>query len=346
MEVVYPPRTESKAKTMKHTHEPRPPRAAFTLVELLVVIAIIGILIALLLPAVQAAREAARRIQCANNQKQCGLAAHNFLSARGAMPPGMLMGFEAGAKRLEYSALLVLLPYMEQTNLDSQFDFGLEIDETAANEAVIGTSVANYCCPSDDAAGRKVQPGAVSYARSNFAVCFGSTGFAPFIESPKPLQLYKAPVIGGYTYGSDGISEITIGHVGKKLSEITDGTSNTVWLSELLAGSDDTSSRRDNRGIWSMGYMGQSTYTHHETPNSYVGDMMEYCHDVDGMPCSITGWGQIHQFYASARSRHPGGVNVCFGDGHVSFISDTVDRDVWRGLGTAAGGEASREPDR
>lgn len=130
------------------------------------------------------------------------------------------------------------------------------------------------------------------------------------------------------------------------LAEIRDGTSNTVLLSEVLAGQDDlrgSDNTWDVRGMWAWHSMGSSLYTHRNTPNSSVGDALyalnTNCIASSAMPCDNTQGGAIDQHHAAARSRHPGGVGVAFADGHVSFVSDTIDLTTWKAISTIAGQE-------
>lgn len=298
--------------------------AGFTLVELLVVITIIGVLIALLLPAVQAAREAARRMQCSNNLKQIGLAILNYESTHGAFPIGMNLGTVYKG----HTAFAALLPYVEQMSLYDMYKFNLRV-YSEDNHKVTGVSVPAYLCPSDTSADRRLS---VYFARSNYVVCLGSgkagrsasdfTTDGPFERNtPKPLSAFK------------------------------DGTSNTTAASEVIAGLDDDYSddgKQDVRGIWAEGNnMGSAVYTHLYTPNSSVGDalFMESAGQSNcvaseaDMPCDASSGNTYYNEYASARSRHPGGVNVVFADGHVTFYSSTVNAATWRYLSTIAGDE-------
>ena len=301
---------------------------AFTLVELLVVIAIIGILVALLLPAVQAAREAARRTQCTNNLKQIGLAILNYDHANRTLPIGMNF---AGAQVKGHSAFAALLPFLEETALYDRYDFKLRIYD-APNRQVGSEQPVVFVCPSGDASGRKLIHN--PFARSNYAVCFGSN-----------------------TTGRSGSDLSTDGafqrDVGKRLRRFTDGTSNTAVASEVIAGRDDNFSddnKFDARGIWIEGTsMGSAAYTHLNTPNSSVGDALlmappsqENCVSDVEIPCDPSAGTTYYAEYASARSRHPGGVNVAFGDGHVSFHTDVIDWQTWRAVSTVAGGESTQ----
>ena len=295
---------------------------AFTLVELLVVIAIIGILIALLLPAVQAAREAARRMQCSSNLKQVGLAILNYENTHKMLPKGT----SCTANCKGHSALTALLPYVEQGDIFDQYDFSQRIYEPV-NLRVTVIHIPPYMCASDNAAGRIMNNW---FARSNLVLCFGS----------------KKAGVSSTNWETDGAFQ---NDVCKKLGDFTDGTSSTAVVSEVLAGRDDSYADDHNfdvRGVWSEGTsMGTCAYTHLHTPNSSVGDALflmpgqRNCVPDDNMPCSDSAGNTYYGEYASARSRHPGGVNVAFADGHVSFYTNEVDWDIWQALSTIAGGE-------
>jgi prepilin-type processing-associated H-X9-DG protein/prepilin-type N-terminal cleavage/methylation domain-containing protein len=294
----------------------------FTLVELLVVIAIIGILIALLLPAVQAAREAARRMQCSSNLKQVGLAILNYENTYSMLPQGT----SCTANCKGHSALTALLPYVEQGELYELYDYDLRI-YSAVNYRVTKNHIPAFMCASDNAAGRIMN---TNFARSNLVVCFGS----------------KKAGVSSTDWTTDGAFQ---NDLCKKLGDFTDGTSHTAVASEVLAGRDDNYSDDHNfdvRGVWSEGTsMGTCAYTHLHTPNSSVGDALflmpgqRNCVPEDDMPCSDSAGNTYYNEYASARSRHPGGVNVTFADGHVSFYSDEIDLRLWQALSTIAVGE-------
>ncbi len=301
---------------------------AFTLVELLVVIAIIGILIALLLPAVQAAREAARRMQCTNNLKQISLAMLNYESTHRTFPLGLNMaptgssGLYAG-----HTAFALLLPFIEQTTAFAAYDFNVRVYNQPQNGLALSQQVNAYVCPSDSAAGRKCFE-TFYWARSNYAVCFGS-------------NTMKTPS----DWTTDGAFQA---NVGRKMGDFVDGTSKTAASSEVLAGFDDDFTddhKQDVRGLWALFTAGSSLYMHRDTPNTSVGDATYYgpgtidCVDAPGMPCDNTAGTDFAAHHVAARSRHPGGVNVTFIDGHVDFYVDSVDWDVWRAISTVAGNE-------
>ena len=308
-------------------------RDAFTLVELLVVIAIIGILIAMLLPAVQAAREAARRLQCNNALKQCGLGVLNYESAHSRLPVGLLMdGYEVPPQqRLVYTAQLLILPFVGEQVLYDQFDFNSRLFVTS-NLNVIRQPVNSYCCPSDP--NTPVPADTTNYGHSNFVFNQGS------------VLLTKNTSLPEYT--GNGPFQWDTSY---KISEISDGLSRTAMMSELISGQAVSGSAAgtndwDVRGMWGLQYTGAHAYMHLNSPNSSAGDApsaQNYtrCIDTPNAPCnpnSVAGNG-YNNSHSAARSYHPGGVNVVFLDGHVSFVGDEIDYYVWQALGTSKGGE-------
>lgn len=310
-------------------------RRGFTLVELLVVIAIIGILVALLLPAVQSARESARRSQCTNNMKQCGLAVLNYESIHKALPMGLQSEWPdpADTRNVPYhTAQSRILSQIEQAAFADLYDFNLRIHDTP-NRDIIRTSIPTFSCPSDPntAEGSRNTP---NYAHSNFVVCVGST------------YMWANPNSNGIPrYMSDGAFRWD---VPRPLRQITDGTSSTAMASELLAQEDEIggASRWDARGMWGIQYIGSSSYSHHNTPNSSSADVIstsnyERCHDIpDLMPCEPGRSGyEWTESQSAARSLHPGGVNLVFVDGHVAFITDDVATLPWRAMASVNGEE-------
>ena len=310
------------------------PKSAFTLVELLVVITIIGILIALLLPAVQAAREAARRMQCSNNLKQNGLAVANFENQFKALPAGVF--FTNNGTLVEASMWLVLQPFLEQANLMAIYDFTERPYYNANNLSVIKTHISSYICPSDDAAGRL---SCDSYSRSNYVTCFGSTNFGGPNWTGTNLwtNAGTGSLADSQILETDGVFRVQAKRTGRGMNEIKDGTSRTVMASELISGKHDNfpPDPTDSRGQWFYIEMASSSYTHWLTPNSSAGDYMStYCVPEPDMPCNPQSSMNMGTTYAAARSRHAGGVNAVFVDGHVEFFSDNIDSYVWRGLST------------
>jgi prepilin-type N-terminal cleavage/methylation domain-containing protein/prepilin-type processing-associated H-X9-DG protein len=305
-------------------------RYAFTLVELLVVIAIIGVLVALLLPAVQAAREASRRASCTNNLKQIGLALQNYHSTFNVFPVAR------NPYPLVHSSLARLLPYCEQANAQNLVDFGKPLSDAAnvqASQAVIGM----FVCPSDGAGGRV--PG-MPDAGSNY-VANNGTGTV------------------GYGLIASGDGVFTQSNQGFR--SLTDGSSNTVAFSESIlgigvastgsvpndpkrevlevpGGNDTTPSACESGsgtwsgkrgGKWIDGHYGNTLYNHYYPPNAKQWDC---------------GNGSHNKGLSTARSFHPGGVNANYCDGSVSFIANTVDIAVWRAIATRSSGEVAERP--
>ena len=336
---------------------PRKPPSAFTLVELLVVIAIIGILVALLLPAVQSAREAARRMSCTNNLKQLGIALHNYADTFHESLPNT--GFAGPVFPNDFSPLARLLPYCEQANLRDLIDFSIymghpgETDLPVGLRAASATAVPMFLCPSDGEPplhGMTLPSGAViAVAGSNYAMNQGSGldgGFNPGFSATDGLCWVDANV---------------------KLAAITDGTSNTLAFTESLRGPGNKPNLTPTPDV--QVYRGEtSAYATIAAAADSGG--------LDAVLSSITGWdgkrllfwlrgcsptgpvmnGRLtpnHQapdfVYRSAkvtaaRSRHPGGVNACFCDGSVAFISETIERSTWHALWTRAGREVASRP--
>jgi len=226
-------------------------RRGFTLIELLVVIAIIAVLISLLLPAVQSAREAARRAQCTNNLKQIGLAMHNYLTANNVFPPGTAASYNTvnpfgGCVALQgWSAQSLMLSYLEQTpiynaanfSLDPYYDYNTG-QVPGANDTAKYTRLAVFICPSDTNAG---QQGGQSSPLNNYYASEGTTDYANAGVLNVP-----ANCIGGST-GSTGLFFYAISY---GIQQITDGTSNTVAFSEALTGSNGTVAQNYITGVY------------------------------------------------------------------------------------------------
>ena len=314
-------------------------RLGFTLVELLVVIAIIGILVSMLLPAVQAAREAARRLECKNNLKQISLAIVTYESTQKVYPAAGIVGVSSGSlgdgpyrerEGKMFSWLVLILPQLEQRNLHDAFDFNVTIlqqpNEPQANPLKLAM------CPSDAAQGRFFQESTLTNNKK-----FAKGNYAAFV-SPFHTDLtdwYPGGLSGNRPHAS---------------LDIKDGLSNTFVISEVR-----TRNRLDDqRGAWALPWTGASILsfdvhaTDTATPDRYIPnpasygatqrpntlgpntDMLYKCSElaeaqVLRMPCGEYGPGGWHYLSAAPRSLHPGGVNVAYLDGHVGYIPDGID---------------------
>lgn len=305
----------------------------FTLVELLVVIAIIGVLVALLLPAVQAAREAARRSQCLNNMKQIGVALMNHESTYKALPKGSTR--TNGFARNTWATRL--LPFLEQSAIFSQIDLSMSIEDVNDNDNIFNFHrqfITAYQCPSDE----RVELVTEFYgARGNYAANAG-IGFMWMNDEsteqdqgghPHPLGLFNNP--------NHKSSMLALGvflvNRGRSLGQITDGTSNTVAISEVrnVPGS-------DTRGV--LHYGAASMYMHDFTPNFTGGfDRTRHCINVDYAPCLPSQQIWRGSWTHTSRSAHPGGVNSLMLDSSVRFVSNGVDELLWKQVATPDGGE-------
>ena len=318
------------------TRKPRitnPKSTGFTLVELLVVITIIGILIALLLPAVQAAREAARKMQCSNNLKQVGLGIATYESAANAYPMGVCWSSVYGSSGGRNGWVVAILPYIELENLYNSLNLfpttGWSADN-GVNDKIYTTVIPTYRCPSDTQ-----EPFACNgyqLSRTNYVGCFSPNG--TLVEkSAYPLR---------YASDSGPLSNpatpraIFNWNISRIVADVKDGTSNTVAVSETIAGTSI-----DLRGAWweEWGY----SYSHARTPNSAIPDAMwlpSYtCVSTQEAPCTdAANWSDEN--YA-ARSRHAGGVNACLLDGSVHFVSDQINSTTWQALGSIDGNETA-----
>ena len=329
---------------------------AFTLVELLLVIAIIAILFALLLPAVQAAREAARRIQCSNNLKQFGLALHNYHGVHGTFTPGTIstdthVGLFAAP---EWPYLIVhLLPYFEQGALSDVVTIKPRLPwPTHPNSGSIWpqeiqtASVSMFQCPSDGLGGVRWDPNGNQFiTATNTAKLFKSNYLGVFSGGNMQDVAYEAPYPGAYDPASPAhpYHQAVFGiNRGAKIRDITDGTSNTLLMVEYLTGTMD-----DARGWFWTSQAGASIIFAWVTPNSNAPDQLcgvtcaPNSHQPEmNLPCKDEP--SLYARTATSRSQHPGGVNALLADGSVPFVSDSIDVTIWRAMGTINGGEVGQ----
>ncbi|MEA1950519.1 MAG: DUF1559 domain-containing protein [Planctomycetota bacterium] len=308
-------------------------RRGFTLVELLVVIAIIGILIALLLPAVQAAREAARRMTCSNHLKQIGLALHGYHLSNDRFPPG---SFWTGSDyaNCRGSILVRLLPYIEEQTLYDMFDLELTDGKrlglqklSASGELIQSIEVATYQCPSDNHPKLRNGKALHNYAASIGPTTHGNnTNYCPCSEWNSWNDYARFP--GGGVYGS------TTNFAGPffrypanetRMGDCTDGLSKTIFFGEVLP----MCSAHNGNG-WATSNNGQGlTATvipiNYDTCNQEVNSGGDNCDRY----CN---WNTELGF----RSRHPGGAQFLFGDGSVHFLNETIDHWTYQYLGAKA----------
>jgi prepilin-type N-terminal cleavage/methylation domain-containing protein/prepilin-type processing-associated H-X9-DG protein len=328
-------------------------RNGFTLIELLVVLGVLSILTALALPAVQRAREAARRSRCVNNLKQIGLAIHNYESVNGCYPivctNDIIGGKSTGGF---YSIHTRLLPYLEQVSLYQSINFStgtfptdtylygpLGARERAinkANQTVYQTQVAAFLCPSD---GGPFEATGNSY-RGNVGTGLSMVTTAEHPDSGNGFFLelnvsYPARIVDGLSHTA-AFSERLRGS-NRPTTPVPSRDSFflpviTLTADDLLKGCRIAARPSDNPAyatggqFWFWTGKERTLYTHTETPNGAVPDCT--------WGGAMTTAGMI-----TARSLHPGGVNVLMGDGTVRFVPDGIAQAVWRGFGTRNGGE-------
>ena len=325
-------------------------RPGFTLIELLVAIGIIGLLTALLLPAVQSARESARRLQCQNNIKQIGLGLANYIGTIGTFPQGRTLSGDPRdlmypsvpcSGPIDRSFFIALLPFVEQKPLFDQFNFQVAMlgwEQETARRPVVSI----FTCPSDVEAGRLVEMGMkepwygdidVGYYqswRASYAACHSSggayalNGIKTCEPEPNDIQMANGCItdLPNITYAS-----------------VTDGLSHTMVVAEKSATiinrklQHEDPGSRSGIGVWSSASIFVTVFMTQNPPNAFK-------------VIPITHIGQ--SWFASASSQHPGGVNILMGDGSVRFVKETIDSwhsgpprpfGVWQRLATRNGGE-------
>jgi prepilin-type N-terminal cleavage/methylation domain-containing protein/prepilin-type processing-associated H-X9-DG protein len=344
-------------------NKPRPARSrrpldyvhsrGFTLVELLVVIAIIGILVALLLPAIQAAREAARRMSCQNNIKQIALAAHNYEAAVKALPPALIYYGAGDLRNSKWSAQARLLPYLEEENFESHIDYAKDYETTNFGDGYIGAHrISTYICPTEerdevrlDAAGKPI----------HYPINYGFNRGVWRVFDPTNRVSEE-----GAIQPNDGT----------RLRVFTDGTSKTLLVAEVKAWTPYFRDQSLNQSVppaapaevcslggsfkadsghteWVDGRVHQTGFTAVFPPSTRVPCTQSgQVHDVnwtskrEGIDPS-----EITYSVVTSRSYHSGGVvNVAMVDGSIHAVSDAVELAVWRAMATRSGGETVEVP--
>jgi prepilin-type N-terminal cleavage/methylation domain-containing protein/prepilin-type processing-associated H-X9-DG protein len=309
----------------------------FTLIELLVVIAIIAVLIALLLPAVQAARAAARRVQCTNNLKQIALATMNYESTNGILPPGQMK--LATRPPSGVTVFVSLLPYLEQQPLYNGWNFNYLFDNLYSNTARSATVISALLCPSDIIPNNPIENGTTSnewYAITSYGGNAGSQSHPFAAVTSDGIFFYTGPAAPTYYQ--------------VRLAGITDGLSNTLFFGERshFDPNYDTFAPpgwtffSQTMGMWgwwassSGGYglsdVAESTFA----PINYVVPISYGNPNVSQSTFTTNyEYPRVNAF----GSLHPGGANFAMVDGSVRFIKQTIAQNIYRGLGTRAGGE-------
>lgn len=346
-------------------------RKGFSLIELLVAIVIIGVLISLTIPAVQAARESARRLQCANNLKQLGLAMQQYADVNKAQLP---VGAK-GINRCTWNHFI--LPFLEQNARYEQLCFDSRVSYYSCGTSRSGKVYDNvqafsvksgklscYTCPSDS---ETVWTTSVdSFYKLNYVACAGATALFPTngkgwggvgpqtasknwhiddYDGPEGRVTHQGACFGVICGGNDDYQQnppvirnydtSTGGNV--SLAKISDGLSNTLLLSEQLQGFDNDSRGQTFRGCGAF-------FTAYSAPNSKTPDVIEFagnCENIDyaNLPCE-SGANTDVPFRLAARSRHFNGVNAVLCDGSVKFVSDAIDLDNWRALSSTKSGKS------
>lgn len=320
----------------------------FTLVELLVVIAVIGVLVSLLLPAVQSAREAARRMQCSNNLKQIALGLHNRHDTYGAFPPILTTGSSGPTYSTQHNWIVYVLPFIEQGSvwdmvyfptrpIDDPYYTTSNVDNSALGNSIDMNNlpasqvfIPTFICPSDPAGQVRQPESEGGRASTNYV---GNQGSDP-----------------NFTTGNG----VFYRNSKRRIADIADGTTNTLLVSECLRGDFNLDTLRDNY----VGVRNVSDATNIEscqslTPNfsdrgaAWIGGQSANSTFITARPPNdryVDCWGpSLGSTNFAARSMHKGGVNAARCDGSVSFVTNSINPIVWAAMGTRARGEVVSE---
>ena len=320
-------------------------RRAFTLIELLVVIAIIGVLVALLLPAVQQAREAARRSQCKNNMKQMGLAMHNYHDAYNRFPIGAGFGAQIGQ-----NWRASILPFLDQAPLYNQLNFtgGSWTSPYAGSNIVLrGTKVVVYNCPSSTAPTIGLpgtEPGGWSTDPIGSPQLVDYVGIGGAYPDPAGrTNVHSTSNYGGY-YGSAGALSVMQSN---GIHTLSDGASNVLLVGEnssmTTVGGTQVDIRSNYYGGWSGMCCGPTTNPWSGSPDTWSTGVTTVRYSPNIQSTSLDGATNTWTANLPLRSSHTGGVHVLLGDGAVRFITDNINMNTLRALATRDDGVAVSE---
>jgi prepilin-type N-terminal cleavage/methylation domain-containing protein/prepilin-type processing-associated H-X9-DG protein len=328
-------------------------RHGFTLIEVLVVITIIAVLIGLLLPAVQAARESARRVQCTNNIRQLGLAVHQYIDSTGVLPPSMVLA-GSGTKVAwsnGWSIHMRILPAIGQQNSFNALNFSVAYQDHV-NTTVTSQVIATFLCPSEANQQPTSHQTFGNVGVNNYGWCMGDwfvwSGFVSTLPNRSAFGPNQSRSWAAFT---DGLSNTAMMAEVKSyqnylrdcggLSKVNDPSNipppNANPLQIVPEYADASCMLKpDGHAEWVDGGVHHTGFTTAWTPNKVTGNAMIADLDINGQREKQGG----PTFAAiTARSYHPGGVNVLLGDGSVRFVKTTIAGATWRALGTVAGGE-------
>lgn len=348
-------------------------KSGFSVIELLIVVFVIGVLVALLLPAVQSARETARRTQCKSHLKQLGIAMHNYHESHSALPPGTVTKFlsvneafdtlvqnfgylNAENQSAETPWVFQLLPYLDQSSAYGQFDFSAGVfgyvdlkpphlvSGLNANRSVLTLELPLLRCPSDsdrtfqydvnEILGAHVGLPVVDCPRGNYAVNWGNSNWAQNSD------------LDGDGHADNGVkflgAPFSRGR-SSRFRDITDGLDQSVLIGEVSQGSG-----LDLRGAYLTPFPGGSLYMSRYTPNGNKdfygrvlgGDMLPFsgmCDSEVSLPCSVSL--PVSTSFAGSRSGHRVGVHVLKASGGVQFVSNEIDNSVWKDVHSTNGNE-------